>query len=58
MRPSIGPDVNHPQFHLVFAQFCLIFLRDFSFDSEAVFSTFVRPFGPCDKDGQLFFYFM
>ena len=23
--PSIGPDVNHPQFHMVFAQFCLIF---------------------------------
>ena len=51
MRPSIGPDVNHPQFHLVFAQFCLIFLRDFSFDSEPVFSSFVCPFGPCDKDG-------
>ena len=24
--PSIGPNMNHPQFHLVFAQFCLIFL--------------------------------
>ena len=33
--PSIGPDVNHPQFHLVFAQFRLI-LHNFSFDFEPV----------------------
>ena len=29
--PSIGPDVNHPQFHLVFAQFCIIFVWFFLF---------------------------
>ena len=35
---TIGPNVNHPQFHLVFAQFHLIFAW-FLFDSEPVYTT-------------------
>ena len=50
--PSIGPDVNNPQFHLIFAQFLLVLVWFFSWFWASVSHTHY-----CLHYSHIFFYF-